>query len=164
MPVPQRAAAHAGPAGMMEPPAVPERIAPPGDLLLATPISAQHLASPVVKTGQVTPQLRRGSDSCASIGHQGAAASLPVAVGQTGLLTEQVASEGSFRFQPQPDCVQGVSGGVCCTPVLRLRSQQAAHAGRSVSTCHMRLHKRSCCAILANLGPVFQLWQRRFAC
>ncbi|KAL3133449.1 hypothetical protein ABBQ38_007312 [Trebouxia sp. C0009 RCD-2024] len=109
--------------------AVPEHSAWPGDALLAPPISAQHLAASAIAPRQVSPWLRQTTETCASTSDMGTAASMSAAVGPTPSSAQQVASEGSFRFQLQADCVQGVSAGVCCTPVLRPRTQQAAHTG-----------------------------------
>ncbi|KAL3148925.1 hypothetical protein ABBQ32_001791 [Trebouxia sp. C0010 RCD-2024] len=117
------------------PPAVPGHSARLGDALLATPIYAQHLAATASPPEQVSLQLGQISQTCASISNRGAAASMPAAVGLNPCSAQQVASaqqeasEGSFRFQLQNDYVQGMSAGVCCTPVLRPRSQQVAHAG-----------------------------------
>lgn len=119
--------------------AVPEHSAWPGDALLAPPISAQHLAASAIAPRQVSPWLRQTTETCASTSDMGTAASMSAAVGPTPSSAQQVASEGSFRFQLQADCVQGVSAGVCCTPVLRPRTQQAAHTGKSISTFHMKV-------------------------
>ena len=142
----------------------PPHTAPPADVAKPSVVPqwpgialpAQQLTSPSVVPGQVTPldttpQFRQMTDSYASSGHCSAAASLPLGVGHLGL-PEQVASDGSFRFQPQTDCVQ-VSAGVCCTPVLRPRSQEVAYAGTSVAMCILRLkgpNIQSCSAGLAS--------------
>ena len=115
-------------ADMVKSSVVPQHIAWPGNSL-----PAQSAASPPGVPGQVAPldtlpQLRQTPDIYASNDSRSAAASLPLGVGHAGVPTEQVASDGSFRFQPQTDCVH-VSAGVCCTPVLRPRSQEVAYAG-----------------------------------
>lgn len=127
------------PADMVRPSTMPMHIARPGEMLAAAsmPAQAQDLPSPSGMPGQATapgtsPQLRQTIDACASTENFPAAASLPVGMGQAGISTEQVASDPGFRFQPQPNCIQ-VSAGVCCTPVLRPRSQGVAYAGMSLT-------------------------------
>lgn len=122
------------PADVVKASTMPQRIAWPGETLAAAPIPVQDLPSPSSMPGQATaldtsPQLRQTTHACASTKDLPAAASLPVSVGQA---MEQVASDASFRFQPQVDCVQ-VSAGVCCTPVLRPRGQGIACVGTSVT-------------------------------
>lgn len=137
-PIPLPAPAHTVPsAGMVRPSAVPDRSAWSENPLHAASKPAQHLASSAAMPGQVSPQLRQSTDTFASVGNYSAATPFPPAVGQTGFRAEQVASEGSFRFQPQTDCVQGVPAGVCCTPVLRPRIQEVACTGKSVSQCFL---------------------------
>ena len=116
-------------AHMVKPSVVPQRIAWPESSL-----PVQQATSPSVVPGQVPPldfsvQLRQTPDIYASNDRRSAAASLPH---HTGIFTEQVASDGSFRFQPQTDCVQS-SAGVCCTPVLGPRSHEVAYAGMSAT-------------------------------
>lgn len=131
-------ACSALPTHVVKPSLLPQRIAGPLDCLATPSIPAQQLTSLSVIPGQMAPldvsaQLRQSPDTCASIGSHSVAALLPVSVGHAGPSAEQVASDGSFKFRAQTDCVQGVSAGVCCTPVLRPRGQEVAHAGMSVT-------------------------------
>lgn len=119
-------------AHVVKPAVVPQRTAWPGSSL-----PAQTLTSTSAVPGQVTPldtspQLRQTTDICASTDNRSAAASLALGVGHTAMPAKRVASDGSFRFQPQTECVQ-VSPVVCCTPVLRPRSQEVAYAGMSAA-------------------------------
>ena len=119
-------------ADVVKPAVVPQRTAWPGSSL-----PAQTLTSTSAVPGQVTPldtspQLRQTTDICASTDNRSAAASLALGVGHTAMPAKRVASDGSFRFQPQTEIVQ-VSPVVCCTPVLRPRSQEVAYAGMSAA-------------------------------
>ena len=136
----------APPADVMKPSVVPQRTAWPENAL-----PAQQLTSPSVVPGHVTPlditpQFRQITASYASTSNRSAACSLPLGVSHTGLPPE-VASDGSFRFQPQTDCVQ-VPAGVCCTPVLRPRSQEVAYAGMSAAMylLHFKGQPETCSA------------------
>ena len=118
LPVPAAATGPTMPASVM-----PLSVSSPSHAQAAATAHEQQLKLASGKASLIpacqAQHLQSSKNGCAV----GSAAALsPSEPADTGLATDQAASEGSFRFQTGGDHRRSASAGMCCTPVLRSRN------------------------------------------